>query len=88
MRDKAICGILPFRQWVDKVAQWDDIEANPAKKILGFLQSDFTELAAGGTQLDMTVAQSLSPTLRSSTKISDVVLLQCLQYWQRIGFLP
>lgn len=73
---------LPLEEWIDLVEKAGSVPSNPAAKILDFLRNDFVELSTGGVCLDTSVAQSQSPTLASTTAISNADILQCVHYWQ------
>ncbi|KAF7789287.1 hypothetical protein EIP86_000228 [Pleurotus ostreatoroseus] len=62
-------------------------KANPAVKLIPFLEGSFMRLATGEVVLDTLVAQGLSSTLKNCGPVSDKLLAHYVEYWRATGFL-
>lgn len=80
-------AIIPFEQWLDKVRSIDDVEKNPAGKVVKFLEEEFTSMASGAVVLDTKVSRGASRTLASSGGIEKRHIDLYVKYWRSVGHL-
>ncbi|KAL6304984.1 hypothetical protein BKA93DRAFT_731865 [Sparassis latifolia] len=78
---------LPYLQWLDKVRENPDTVANPSVKIMPFLESEFLRMATGQVVLDMSIAKTMSPSLKACGPLEPSHLLRYVKFWRDEGFL-
>ena len=86
------CNIVPFEDWVQLVRDYQQRrdavpEANPAIRLIDFLDGNFTRMSCGGLLLDTRRALEHSRTLQNTTPVSDVVVKKYFEAWKVAGFL-
>lgn len=80
-------AVIPFDQWLDKVRSIDDVEKNPAGKVVKFLEEEFTSMASGAVVLDTVKSRGASRTLAASGGIGEGHIELYVKYWRSVGHL-
>ncbi|EKG11419.1 Beta-ketoacyl synthase [Macrophomina phaseolina MS6] len=82
-------GIVPFREWIARVrAHPGPVEwANPAAKLVDFLEADFERMSCGGVLLETERSREHSPTMRAVGPVSEEVVARYISAWREVGFL-
>ncbi|KAI2615230.1 hypothetical protein GGR54DRAFT_650524 [Hypoxylon sp. NC1633] len=85
-------GIIPFRDWVQRVRdhprQVEGPEGeNPAILLIDFLDDNFLRMSCGGLLLDTIKVREHSETLANAGPVSENVARQFIQSWKDVGFL-
>lgn len=74
--------LVPFDEWVQRAREQG--ERTPAGSILGFLEKNFAQLAAGGTVLETIEAQRDSQQMGMSTALERHHLVEYVKYWHLV----
>lgn len=84
-----LTGIVSFEAWVERVRSYDDERhaANPAKKIIDFLEEHFVRMDCGGLVLGTQMAREHSRTLREVRAVDAVLVRKYVDAWRRMEFL-
>ena len=82
-------NVIPFNEWVKRVRNFPgSVERdNPAAKLIGFLDADFTRMACGGLLLDTSNSREHSETLTNVGPVSEDTARGYVQAWKKMGFL-
>ncbi|CBF86046.1 hypothetical protein AN2032.2 [Aspergillus nidulans FGSC A4] len=81
-------GIVPFREWIQRVRQSSLPPAqNPASMGLGFLESHFERMACGGIVLDTQHSREHSETMAAQGPVSAEVVRSYVSSWKAMGLL-
>lgn len=62
-------------------------DANPAKTLLGFFESDFRSIDCGGVILGMACMNKTQDSLKRIGELSDEVIEKYLESWKKRGIL-
>jgi malonyl CoA-acyl carrier protein transacylase/nucleoside-diphosphate-sugar epimerase len=83
--------IIPFEDWVDKIrdrmASGKPDMANPAAKLIDFLDDNFTRMSCGGLLLQTKNTEEHSKTMREVGPIEIETARKFIRAWREIGFL-
>lgn len=84
-------NIIPFEDWVSKVkhrmASGKPDLANPAAKLIDFLDDNFTRMSCGGLLLETKHTEEHSKTLQAVGPIDNETVLKFVDTWKKSGFL-
>jgi malonyl CoA-acyl carrier protein transacylase/nucleoside-diphosphate-sugar epimerase/acyl carrier protein len=83
-------NIIPFREWIERVRRSPpgvEDAANPAVKLVDFLDENFIRMSCGGLLLETTRARQHSPTLRAVGPVGEGVVRRYVEGWREVGFL-
>lgn len=85
-------GVIPFRDWVQRVRdhprQVEGPEGeNPAFLLIDFLDDNFIRMSCGGLLLDTIKVREHSKTLANAGPVNERVTRQFIQSWKDMGFL-
>ncbi|KAI0881958.1 putative polyketide synthase [Annulohypoxylon maeteangense] len=81
-------GIIPFREWVERVRRSSLSEKeNPAARVIGFLEGHFERMACGGIILDTRRAEEHSGVMKAQGRVSDEVVRGYVRAWKESRFL-
>lgn len=84
-------NIIPFEDWVGKVrnrmASGKPDTANPAAKLIDFLDDNFTRMSCGGLLLETKHTEEHSKTLRDVGPINSETVWKFISAWKETGFL-
>jgi thioester reductase-like protein len=75
-------GIVPFDSWLQLLARRGDTPG-----LLDFFRNDFRDLANGSVKLGMRNGLSVSTSLRSSSGLSQSLMIEYIDRWRQTGFL-
>lgn len=79
-------SIVPIDAWL-KLVDCGPSEGNPAQGLLDFFSDDFVKMSDGSIVLDTAITQSVSPTLRKMSPISESDIAAYIEHWQSVGLL-
>lgn len=89
--DIPLINIIPFENWVGKVrnrmTSGKHDAANPAAKLIDFLDENFTRMSCGGLLLETKHTEEHSKTLRGVGPIDSETVWKFIRAWKETGFL-
>ena len=84
-------NIIPFQDWVgkvrDRMASGKPDTANPAAKLIDFLDGNFTRMSCGGLLLETKHTEEHSKTMREVGPIDGETARKFIHAWKESGFL-
>ncbi|KAL8766521.1 MAG: hypothetical protein Q9209_006737 [Squamulea sp. 1 TL-2023] len=83
---RASLPLIPFDAWMQKVREEPDLDRNPARRLVDFLEESFTQLGTGALVLDTKEAKKVSRSLRELGPVVDEELLgRYVDFWRAEG---
>ncbi|KAI1499965.1 hypothetical protein F5X99DRAFT_430167 [Biscogniauxia marginata] len=79
-------SIIPFQKWLHIVALTPET-GNPARKLINFLEAEFSKMSCGSLLLDTSVSRSVSPTLRKIGPVGADDIKAYVAYWRSVKIL-
>ena len=80
--------LLPFPEWLARVRSEDsDLDANPAGRLLGFLEETFALLGTGELVLGTERAREVSGVLRGMGAVDEELVGRYVASWRAQGVL-
>ncbi|KAL0961267.1 hypothetical protein HGRIS_006230 [Hohenbuehelia grisea] len=80
--------LVTFQDWLASVRELgDDLERNPAFKVINFLEHDFVRMASGPVILGTAEAKKDSVTMVNSTAVDKKHLEEYVAYWKSVKAL-
>jgi hypothetical protein len=86
-------NIIPFKEWIRRVRSFPfeatpgTCDLNPAKRLVDFLEADFTRMSCGGVLLATDRSQKDSDAMRRVGSIDDATVRRYISSWKARGFL-
>lgn len=78
---------LPLPEWLARVRSDPDLDANPAGRLLGFLEESFAQLGTGELVLGTEQAREVSAVLRGVGAVDEGLVGRYVAAWRGQGVL-
>ncbi|KAF5848114.1 hypothetical protein GGP41_005505 [Bipolaris sorokiniana] len=86
-------NIISFKEWIKRVRSFSheatpgNADLNPAKRLVDFLEADFTRMSCGGVLLGTERSQKDSAAMRGIGNVGDEIVRRYIGSWKARGFL-